>query len=110
MRDGLIFGILEVMKTGVVSHKKLPESFKPLLWSLKWDALDTEKDKEDIIVAAVNEGNLEHWRWIIETYGKEEIRRVLAKRLETEFHPESRNLAKVIFSIPHFRHARGGVH
>lgn len=92
------------------SRTTLPDSFKPLLWSLKWDALNLDKDKEDIIVAAVNEGTLEHWRWIIETYGKETIRRVLEGRLETEFHPESRNLAKVVFSIPYFRHARGSVH
>ena len=98
------------MKIPAASRTKLPEFFKPILWSLKWDALDIEKDKEDIIVAAVNEGNLEHWRWIIQTYGKADIRRVLEHRLETEFHRESRNLAKIIFSIPKFRHARERVH
>ena len=83
-----------------------PEMFRPLLWGLKWNAVDVEKDKEDIIVAAINEGTLAHWRWLVETYGKDTIRRVLEGRLETEFHPESRNLAQVIFSIPHLRHAR----
>lgn len=86
-------------------NTQLPESFKPLLWSLKWEEVDINEDKEDIIIAAVNEGTLDHWRWIIETYGKDEIRRVLARRLETEFHPESRNLAKIIFSVPGFKHA-----
>ena len=92
------------------SRNKLPDSFKPLLWSLKWDALDVDADKDDIIVAAVNEGTLDQWRWIIRTYGKATIQRVLEGRLETEFHLESRNLAKVVFSIPHFRHAREGAH
>lgn len=90
--------------------KKLPDFFKPILWSLKWDKLDVDEDKEDIIVAAVNEGTLDHWRWIIATYGKEEIRKILEKRLSSEFHPESRHLAKIIFSVPEFRHARGGAH
>lgn len=88
------------------SKKKPPEFLKPILWSLKWNELDIGEDREDIIVAAVNEGTLRHWRWLIKTYGRTEIRRVLRKRLATEFHPESRNLAKVIFSIPHFRYAR----
>lgn len=87
-----------------------PAFFKPLLWSLKWECVDVNEDREDIIMAAVNEGTLDHWRWIIETYGKDEIRRVLGRRLETEFHPESRNLAKIVFSVLKFRHARGSTY
>lgn len=84
--------------------------FRPLLWSLKWGDVDIEEDKDDIIVNAINEGSLKHWRWIIKTYGKETVRRVLKRRLASEFHPESLNLAKVIFSISQFRHARGSIH
>lgn len=83
-----------------------PESFRPLLWSLKWEDVDSNKDKPDIILSAVNEGTLEHWRWIIKTYGRETIRETLAKRLATEFHPESRNLANVIFNLPPLSYAR----
>jgi len=88
------------------SKNQPPEIFRPFLWWARWENVDIEEDKEDIILGAVNEGRLEHWKWIISTYGKEEIRKVLQKRLATEFHPESRNLAKIIFSIPKFRHAR----
>jgi len=92
--------------TAKTSKKKLPDFFKAILWSLEWKKLDIEEDKEDIIVAAVNEGTLDHWRWIIDTYGRAEIRRVLQHRLSSEFHAESRNLAKVIFGISEFKHAR----
>ncbi|MBI2121443.1 MAG: hypothetical protein HYU05_01970 [Candidatus Wildermuthbacteria bacterium] len=88
------------------ARSKVPEMFRPLLWWIKWEDVSAEEDEEDIIVNAVNEGTLEHWRWIIGTYGKEHIRKVLEKRLAAEFHPESRNLAKVIFSVSHFLHAR----
>ncbi|MBI4094418.1 MAG: hypothetical protein HY436_01280 [Candidatus Liptonbacteria bacterium] len=94
--------------TGVRRHP--PEMFRPLLWSLDWERVDVDEDKEDIIVNAVNEGTLAHWRWMIRTYGKEAIRRILAKRLASEFHPESRNLARVVFGVAHFRHARGSTH
>lgn len=79
---------------------------RPLLWSLRWNDVDIEEDREDIIVHVINDGTLAQWRWLKVTYGEEVIRRVLEKRLDSEFHPESRNLAKVLFSVSHFRHAR----
>lgn len=88
------------------SPKKPPSSFRPLLWWLRWDDLDIEQDKEDIIVNTINEGTLDQWRWVISAYGKKTIRNILEKRLETEFHPESRNLAKIVFHLSPFRHAR----
>lgn len=95
------------LKNNTVFHEdRLPDSFRPLLWGLKWDSLDIEDDKEDIIVSAINEGSLLEWRWVISKYGKDKIRQILEKRLKTEFHPESRNLAKLIFNIPSFRDAR----
>ena len=84
----------------------IPESFRPLLWWVKWEELDADKHKETIIVAIINEGTLAQWRWLIRTYGMDTIHMVLSRRLATEFHPESRNLAQIIFSIPQFRHAR----
>ncbi len=86
--------------------QKPPEIFKPLLWSLAWDEIDINEDSEDIIVGAVNEGTLEHWHWVIKTYGKEVVRQVLTRRLASEFHPESLNLARVVFSLPPLRNVR----
>lgn len=92
--------------TKTISKKKLPEMFKPILWSFKWEALDVWKDREDIILAALNYGDLEHLKWIIETYGKDEIKQVLSRRLKTEIYPESRNLARVIFPGVQFKNSR----
>lgn len=97
-------------KRSTRTRKQPPASFRPLLWSLKWKDIDVDEDKEDIIVGVINEGSLDEWRWLIKTYGKDAIRRVLQERLATEFHPESRNLAELIFSIPHFRYARRITH
>ena len=80
--------------------------FRPLLWGLKWDALDVRKDKRAIILAAVINGRLEHLRWIINAYGKSEIGLVLSQCLITEVHSGARNLARVIFGVTEFKHAR----
>lgn len=91
------------MKKG---NNKLPESLRPLLWGLKWDDLNLKDDKEDIILGVVNGGKLADWKWLQSVYGKGIIRRVLEKRLSSEFYPESRNLAKIFFGVSSFRHAR----
>ena len=57
-------------------------------------------------MAAFNEGRIEQIRWVIETYGKDEVRSIFSRRLMTEFHPESRNLASVLIPGLAFRHAR----
>ena len=90
----------------VLKDKKLPEMFRPILWGLRFDAIRAWKDKEAIILSALNDGELAHLRWIIKSYGTDEIRKTLSSRLETELYPESRNLARVLFSVPNFRHAR----
>ena len=87
-----------------------PETFRPFLWWTRWEDVDIEEDREDIIVSIINEGNLDQWRWLIYTYGKDTIAKVLGKRLVSEFHPESRNLAKLLFSIPKFQYVRTSAH
>lgn len=94
------------LSSSLKNKDSLPASFRPLLWSWRWKDIDIQKDREEIIVSAVNEGSLDHWRWIIRTYGKDEIKKILERRLASEFHPESRNLAKILFSVSEFRHAR----
>lgn len=93
-----------------VRHHRLPASLRPLLWSLRWSALDAREDREDIIVNVINEGTMAQWRWLVATYGKPTIRRVLARRLASEFHPESRALAHTIFGSTVLRHARRRTH
>jgi hypothetical protein len=85
---------------------KLPESLRPLLWGLKWDKLNLEDDKEDIIINVVNGGRMADWKWLRSVYGKETVQRVLQGRLLSEFYPESRNLAKIFFGVNSFRYAR----
>lgn len=85
---------------------KLPVSFRPILWSLRWKELDIDRDKEDIIMAALNEGTLIQWKWIASHYGKQKIRHVLEHRLASELHPESLQLARIAFGVKNIQYAR----
>ena len=85
---------------------RLPEMFRPILWSYRFQDIDSELHQEDIIINTINYGRLEHWRWMIEHYGKEKIRSILERGLVTEFDRHSRNLAKLVFSVSSFRTGR----
>ena len=85
---------------------KLPSSLRPLVWGLKWSELNISDDKEDIILGVINGGTVEDWKWLRTTYGEDTVRRVLENRLPSEIYPESKNLAKIFFSVNSFRNAR----
>ena len=88
--------------------KKLPDYFKPILWSYDFDKLNLEKNKKTVIVSVINYGDLKHWRWILENYGKEVVREVLAKIRASEMRPAARRLASIIFNVNRFNYAPRG--
>lgn len=95
------------MKKAKHSKKtRLPASFRPILWGLKWNKLNIDDDKDDIIKAAINEGTISQWKWLKSQYGKGTIRRVLERRLASEIHPESLCLARIAFGVTNLPYAR----
>lgn len=88
---------------------KLPEFFKPILWSYDFPTIDSEKNKKVIIVNTINYGDLEHWHWLMQYYGKEAVRDVLEQIPSSEMRPRALRLATAIFSIKNFNHAPRGI-
>lgn len=93
---------------GDIIDGMLPEFFKPLLWSYDISQIDVERDKKMIIVNAVNYGDLCHWRWLVQTYGKEEVSNVISRIPVTELRPRVRRLAAIFFSVKNFNYAPRG--
>lgn len=90
------------------NKQQLPESFRPLFWSYRFEDLDPQEHEKTVIVQLVDYGTLAHWRWLVREYGSAEIRRVLESIPATEINPRTRSLASLLFSIPHWRHAYRG--
>lgn len=88
----------------------LPETFSPLLWSYDFSHIDPLKHKKTIIVPALNYGTLAHWRWLIQNYGREGVRKVLTHVPATEIKPRSLRLASLVFGIERFNYAPRGTH
>lgn len=79
--------------------KKLPGFFKPLFWSVDFDSLDLNRNKKAIILSAINYGDLKHWQWISEYYGKDELKMMLRGLPATELKPRAGKLAEILFNF-----------
>lgn len=90
------------------SRELLPYFFKSILWSYDFSQIDPQKSKKLIIVNSINYGDLRHWRWLINAYGKEEIRSELERVPVTELRSRARRLAEIIFDIKNFNYAPRG--
>ncbi|OHA48769.1 MAG: hypothetical protein A2806_02945 [Candidatus Terrybacteria bacterium RIFCSPHIGHO2_01_FULL_48_17] len=78
---------------------KLPEFFKPLLWSYDFSRIDPVRERRVIIVNAINYGDLSHWRWLLESYGQDAIRKELVRLRPAELRPQAQRLAALMFDL-----------
>jgi len=56
----------------------LPKAIKSILWSYDLRDVSLERDKEIIITQVLNYGTREDIKWLLKTYGEEEIKKVVA--------------------------------
>lgn len=89
--------------------KKLPNFFKPLLWSYDFSKIDVEKDKKFIVINSLNYGDLKHWSWLIRHYGRDAIREVIRRTPVTEFRSQVRPLISLVFGVTTFNYAPRGI-
>ena len=78
---------------------RLPESFRPLFWSYDFDSIDLNRHIRMIIIGTLNYGDLKHWKWLINHYGREIVREVLKGVRLNEIRSQSGRLAEVIFDL-----------
>lgn len=88
-----------------MQNNKIPTFFKPILWSYDFSKINPKKDKKTIIVNSINYGDLKHWKWLSNAYGKTEISRILSKISVKELRNRARELAGIIFKVKQFNHA-----
>jgi hypothetical protein len=82
-----------------MQESTLPETFRPLLWSYDFSHIDPLIHKKTIIVQALNYGTLAHWRWLVQSYGREGVRDVLTHVPASEIKPRSLRLASLVFGV-----------
>jgi hypothetical protein len=78
---------------------KLPESFRPIMWSYDFEACDTETMPRTIILQALQYGTLSDWRFITDTYGKNVIKNVIEESPDTTIRSKLKPLLRIAFQI-----------
>lgn len=90
------------------SQTKLPDFFKPLFWSYNFVEINPQKNKKLIVVNTINYGDLNHWRWLVQTYGKNGVREILENIPASEVRARARRLAALLFDVKSFNYAPRG--
>ncbi len=90
---------------------RLPDIFRPILWSYAFEDMDVQKNKSTIIVQAINYGTLEHWKWVTRTYGEEEVKKILQQVPVTAIRAHVRKLVALLFGfdMQQFNYAPRGI-
>jgi len=86
---------------------KLPKKFKHLFWGYKFSSLDSKEDKYLIVVNTLNYGDLDHWRWLVKTYGKRNLRKMIREEIPaSEFRsPSTLKLVCLLFNLKSLKYA-----
>jgi len=82
----------------------LPEYFQPLFGDLDFTHLDPHQNKQIILTRVINYGNLKHWKWIKDFYGKD-LKKSLELIPRSEFRKPAQSLAKIIYNLDDFKYA-----
>lgn len=88
-----------------IKKSKLPESFRYLMWSYKFEEIDPEEDAERIIVNSVNYGLWEHWQWLAHYYGRERLGKIIVNLPASEFQPGALWLISLLLGIKKMHYA-----
>src|SRR6266404_1321938 len=56
---------------------RLPESLRSYFWDVSFDELKTKEHSFLIIKRVLDRGNLTDIQWLVKTYGKDEIKKVV---------------------------------
>jgi len=75
----------------------LPKSLQPILWSVKIEDLNLEKDKIYIIHQILAFGNLKELKWLFNNYLLKEIKEIFLKHSIRIYRPQAFNFIKKIF-------------
>lgn len=93
------------MKQTRTRNIKLPKFFKPLFWSYKFSAIDPDEAKDEIVMQTINYGGWKHWKWIVNYYGKKEVKRTIRDMPVRAFLPPSLKLISLLLNIKEFNYA-----
>ena len=103
-----IYRIARRLKSGYNYHmapkngksNKLPGSFKPYFWDVKFNKISLRKYPEFILGRILDFGDIRAVRWILQRVKTRDIKRYLLKSGDRQLYRQSNNFWRTIFGLP----------
>lgn len=90
-------------------RNELPDSFRPLFWDADFSKIDSGKDEKVVIERIINYGSLSQWRFLVDFYGKEKVKKIVEEMPASAFRPQTLRLAELLLGV-HITHALRSTH
>lgn len=79
--------------------------FQKFYWWGDVSKLDAQRDKKTIIVQLVNYGGWNQWKWLVETYKREGLKKIIREIPASEFRAGALKLISLLLGIKHLKYA-----
>ena len=81
------------------TEEYIPQYVAPFLWSYDIEHIDLERDKKRIVINVLNLGTKEATEWLFSVYQKEEIQKIVAESLASEWSKKSLHYWRLVLDI-----------
>ncbi len=78
---------------------RIPAGVRATLWSHDTRKLDIWRDREIVITQVLNYGNWKAVRWVLKTYGRAEVRRLVASPGRGRWWPQVLNFWVTVLDV-----------
>ena len=91
-----------------VRTRSIPSWFKKFYWWGDDSKVDVERDKRTIIVQLINYGGWSHWKWLVQTYGREKLKKIIQEIPISEFRSSALKLISLLLGVKRMKYASRG--
>ena len=88
--------------------RDIPKWFRKFYWWGDASRIDLERDKKTIIVQLVNHGGWDQWKWLVQTYRRETLRKIIQEIPISEFRSGALKLVSLLLGIRQMKYASRG--
>ncbi|HEY4509923.1 MAG TPA: hypothetical protein VJC15_02985 [Candidatus Paceibacterota bacterium] len=85
--------------------RDIPKWFRKFYWWGDASKVDLERDTKTIIVQLINHGAWSHWKWLVQTYGKEKLKNIIREIPTSEFRSSALKLISLLLGIEQMKYA-----
>ena len=88
--------------------RNVPGWFQKFYWWGDVSKIDLENDKRTVIVQLINHGAWSQWKWLVQKYGIEQLKKIIREIPASEFRLSALRLISLLLGIKRMKYASRG--